>query len=109
MVLLKYVSVRGIESNANTGGVIRRQLNLGAEEAMVVKRGGDEARPCEAVEEEADAFSVRGADEIAVAEERVVSLVEWDGGEIERHCVGKYRKSSSEREKKERNQSQRPL
>lgn len=34
-----------IESNANTGGVIRRQLNLGAEEAMVVKRGGDEARP----------------------------------------------------------------
>lgn len=41
---------------------------------------------CEAIEEEANAFAVRGADEIAVAEERKVTLVEGNGGEVE-SCI----------------------
>lgn len=59
---------------------------------------------CEAIEEEANAFAVRGTDEVSIAEERLEALVEGNGREVE-SCVGK---GESERKKESKEQKQRP-
>jgi hypothetical protein len=56
----------------------------------------DYARTCEAIEEQADSFAVGGADEVAVAEERCVGLVERDGGEVVESRVGNEEKEREE-------------
>lgn len=53
-------------------------------------------RTCEAIEEQADAFAVGGADEVAVAEERCVGMVERDGGEVVESCGGNEEKEREE-------------
>lgn len=45
-------------------------------------------RTCEAIEEEADAVVIVGANDVGVAEEGRVGGVEGEGGEVVETCVG---------------------
>ena len=43
-----------VEGDDDAGGVVGGELNLGAEEAVIVERGGDETRAWEVIEKESE-------------------------------------------------------
>lgn len=90
-----------VEGDDDAGGVVLGQLDGGAEEAVVVVVGGDEARAGVAVEGDADGAAVGRSVHVGLAEERGEALVEGDGRHVEGHrdrAHGRREQQHGERE-----------